>query len=93
MWLYDCFSVRTDCPVKGGVLAALMMATHMTVAWAEPMPFRNPNRSGLGCPSGYVSSGSYCRPSGRDAHDAIPRRQGETCPTGYVVSGNACVRS
>lgn len=75
------------------LLAVATLAMAVTPCRADPLPFRNSDRGGLGCPSGYVSSGSYCRPSSSDARDAVPRGKGDTCPSGWVSSGNACVRS
>ena len=42
------------------------------------------------CPSGYSSSGSYCRPS-ENARFAIEKVG--SCPSGYSSSGNYCLAS
>jgi hypothetical protein len=43
------------------------------------------------CPSGYVSSGNYCIPSGDNSRFAITKNG--SCPSGYVSSGDYCLAS
>ena len=43
------------------------------------------------CPSGYVSSGNYCVPSGNSSRFAITKSG--SCPSGYVSSGDYCLAS
>ncbi len=43
------------------------------------------------CPSGYVSSGNYCVPSGDSSRFAITKSG--SCPSGYVSSGDYCLAS
>ena len=40
------------------------------------------------CPSGYSTSGGYCKP-GRNAHFAIEKRG--SCASGYSTSGDYCL--
>ena len=42
------------------------------------------------CPSGYVTSGAFCNPSG-NARPAMAKVG--SCPSGYVTSGAYCVAS
>ena len=43
------------------------------------------------CPSGYVSSGNYCVPSGDRSRFAITKSG--SCPSGYISSGDYCLAS
>jgi hypothetical protein len=43
------------------------------------------------CPSGYVSSGNYCVPSGDNSRFALVKNG--SCPSGYVSSGDYCLAS
>ncbi len=42
------------------------------------------------CPAGYVTSGSYCKPS-KNARFAVEKHGG--CPSGYSPSGGFCLAS
>tara|TARA_R110000823_G_scaffold307901_1_gene431297 strand:- start:973 stop:1287 length:315 start_codon:yes stop_codon:yes gene_type:complete len=44
------------------------------------------------CPTGYRSSGDYCKPFTTTADQIIIQKSGNTCPTGYYTSGNYCKR-
>lgn len=63
-------------------LLALLPAIAMAQQPIRPLP-----RQG-GCPSGYISSGSYCNP-GPNARGAIERVG--SCPSGYFSSGTYCL--
>lgn len=43
------------------------------------------------CPSGYITSGNYCVPTGDNSHFAISKNG--SCPSGYITSGNYCLSS
>jgi hypothetical protein len=57
---------------------------------AEPLPV--PQQQGGSCPSGYLSSGSYCVPSS-SRQDAVVKPPSGTCPNGWLSSGSYCLRS
>ncbi|MCK6390585.1 MAG: hypothetical protein L6Q40_06125 [Azonexus sp.] len=68
-----------------GVLAIAMSGSAFAGGLAPQVVAKNG-----GCPSGYSSSGNYCKPSAT-AKFAIPRVG--TCPSGYGSSGNYCLAS
>ncbi len=43
------------------------------------------------CPSGYISNGNYCVPSGDSSRFAITKSG--SCPSGYISSGDYCLAS
>jgi len=49
-------------------------------------------KSGSKCPTGFYSSGSYCKRMASSDREAIPREEGGKCPTGWYKSGGYCVR-
>ena len=57
-------------PMKSAL--SLMLALVTTTALTEPLPVPKPPGPGGSCPHGYISSGSYCVPSGAQP-DAIAR--------------------
>jgi hypothetical protein len=59
---------------------------------SEPLPVPQQQQSGGSCPSGYLSSGSYCVPSS-SRQDAVAKPPNGTCPNGWLSSGDFCLRS
>jgi hypothetical protein len=50
-------------------------------------------KSGSNCPTGYYSSGNYCKQYSSDSDkQAIPRDKGSDCPGGWYKSGQYCVK-
>ena len=49
---------------------------------------------GKDCPTGFYSSGNYCKqyPS-QSGKEAISREQGESCPGGWYKSGQYCAKN
>jgi hypothetical protein len=62
-------------------IVAIILVLSATVAIAEPLPVQKPPAPGGSCPSGYLSSGSYCVPSS-SRQDAIPKSRNGSCPWG-----------
>jgi hypothetical protein len=73
------------------VVAKSMLTLSMYLAsislWASDLPATALEKNGS-CPSGYSTSGSYCKPSG-NARFAIQKVG--SCPSGYSSSGNYCL--
>lgn len=67
-----------------GLLLALPFAASLALGAPEAQPLP---KSGA-CPSGYHSSGSYCKP-GRGARYALTKSG--ACPSGYTTSGTYCL--
>jgi len=57
---------------------------------ALALPPASPIIKNGSCPSGYSSSGNYCKP-GSNARYAVPKNG--SCPSGYSSSGNYCIAS
>lgn len=71
------------------VVIALFVLLESAYAEGPPQPLpRGPNQQ---CPSGYYSSGSYCKPFDEKSKYAVPREKEMHCPSGYYASGNACL--
>ena len=47
-------------------------------------------KNGNDCPTGFYSSGDYCKRMIGSDREAIPR-EGDKCPTGWYRSGDYCV--
>ena len=69
------------------VLLLLVVVSSITFAQLPAQPVIK-NGS---CPSGYISSGSYCVPSGDSSRFAIVKSG--SCPSGYISSGDYCLAS
>jgi hypothetical protein len=76
--------------LKGVLVAAALVFTSMSAhGQRSPQPIpRGPNEQ---CPSGYFSSGGYCKPFDEKSKYAVPREGKMQCPAGYYASGNACL--
>jgi hypothetical protein len=59
-------------------------------AASQPLPQPKPPGPGGSCPSGYVTSGSFCMPT-QGAQDAIPKPQNGVFS--WTSSGNYCLHS
>ncbi len=55
------------------------------------LPVAQPVIKNGSCPSGYISSGNYCVPSGDSSRFAITKSG--SCPSGYISSGDYCLAS
>jgi hypothetical protein len=71
------------------VFLGAFIATLSNIAFAQPSA--QPVMKNGSCPSGYVSSGNYCVPSGDSSRFAITKSG--SCPSGYVSSGDYCLAS
>jgi hypothetical protein len=67
-------------------LVATVCVTFAVTAMADPSPQPVPKKGS--CPSGYSTSGAYCKP-GSSARYAV--RKGGSCPSGYSTSGDYCL--
>lgn len=72
--------------MAGACVAAALLAAIGTPANAQVV-----QKIGNGCPSGYYSSGNFCKGT-PNAKQAFPNPGGRGCPSGYYSSGgNYCV--
>lgn len=71
--------------LSNGLALALLVTTFE--ALGSDLPVRPLSKEGS-CPSGYITSGSYCKP-GTGARFALPKRG--DCPSGYSTSGSYCL--
>lgn len=79
------FSIKTGFMLSLGIAFGLAaMAIN-----ASDLPIRPLVKTGP-CPSGYNTSGNYCKPS-HHARFAVPKYG--SCPSGYSTSGNYCLAS
>jgi hypothetical protein len=76
-----------EMPNKIVFLISFALAQVSTSSFAGDLPVRPLAKVG-DCPSGYFTSGGYCKPNG-NARFAIPKHG--DCPAGYLSSGNYCL--
>lgn len=68
----------------------VLFLTMTGIVFATPPPAQPVMKNGS-CPSGYISSGNYCAPSGDSSRFAITKNG--SCPSGYISSGDYCLAS
>lgn len=71
-------------------MSSMGAAVLFTAGAALALPPASPIAKNGSCPSGYTTSGNYCKP-GSSARYAVPKNG--SCPSGYNTSGNYCVAS
>ena len=69
------------------IFLAMTFVCTAYVALAGDLPVKPLIKEGS-CPSGYTTSGNYCKP-GSGARYALPRHG--SCPSGYTTSGSYCL--
>jgi hypothetical protein len=78
--------------IKILMLVAAVLLLCALRAHSEPLPVPQQQQPGGSCPNGYISSGSFCVPSG-SRQDAVAKPPSGTCPNGWLSSGSYCLRS
>jgi hypothetical protein len=73
--------------------AFVVCALFSTNTWAckVPAPAAHPLPKTGSCPSGYSTSGKYCKPSSSSARFAMQKVR--SCASGYHTSGGYCLAS
>ncbi len=66
----------------------LLLCVISSAALASPPPAALPKTGS--CPSGYITSGGFCKPTS-NARVAVPKVG--SCPSGYITSGAYCLAS
>ena len=73
--------------ISSTIYLTVALAFAAQAAFAGDLPVKPLVKDGS-CPSGYTTSGNYCKP-GSGARYALPKHG--SCPSGYTTSGSYCL--
>ncbi len=73
--------------ISSRIYLIVTIAFAAQAAFAGDLPVKSLVKDGS-CPSGYTTSGNYCKP-GSGARYALPKHG--SCPSGYTTSGSYCL--